>query len=139
MPCNTTELIGFVVAKVEVLSGLIADTDIDFGARKKLILFNKRESNTTFGDNFRSFENIFHRHGCRKVIIKFMILIKLQINDICLKISAVLFGFCIVGLALPVSYADINEISTTPPVMIQPNFGPKVDKNSIMIVLFLRD
>ncbi|GEM_PF-2115548 len=78
MPCNTTELIGFVVAKVEVLSGLIADTDIDFGARKKLILFNKRESNTTFGDNFRSFENIFHRHGCRKIIIKALALIMID-------------------------------------------------------------
>lgn len=139
MPRNTTDLIGFVIAKIEVFPRLIVDTDIDFGTSKKLILFNERESNTTFSDNFLSFENIFHRHGCRKMIIKFLILIKLQINDICLKISAVLFGFCIVGLALPVSYADINEISTTPPVMIQPNFGPKVDKNSIMIVLFLRD
>lgn len=76
MPRNTTELIGFVVAKIEVLACLIVNTDIDFGTRKKLILFNKRESNTTFGDNSLSFKNIFHRHGCRKMIINALTLIK---------------------------------------------------------------
>ena len=110
MPRNITELIGFVVAKIEVLACLIVNTDIDFGTTKKLILFNKRESDTTFGDNFLSFENIFHRHGCWKMIIKFLILIKLQINDICLKVSAILFGFCIFGLALPVSAVSYTHL-----------------------------
>lgn len=78
MPRNTTELIGFVIAKIEVLSGFIVEADIDFGTRQKLILFNKRESNTTFGDNFSSFENIFHRHGCRKILIKALALIMID-------------------------------------------------------------
>lgn len=78
MPRNTTELISFIIAEIEVLACLIVDTDIGFGTRKKLILFNKRESNTTFGDNFLSIENIFHRHGCRKIIINALALIMID-------------------------------------------------------------
>lgn len=78
MPRNTTDLIGFVIAEIEVLACLIVDTDIDFGTRKKLILFNKRESNTTFGANFLSFEYIFHRHRCRKILIKALALIMID-------------------------------------------------------------
>jgi len=79
LPRITTELIGFVIAKIEVFPRLIVDTDINFGTRKKLVLFNKRESNTTFGNNFLSIENIFHRYGCRKILIKALALIMIDI------------------------------------------------------------